>query len=100
MCGGTERMGLMTPGRMPREGASGPRLRASTASAPRWHFLYLVPLPHQHGSFGLGNTAGGVRTWEVETSVMSWSYSPGGRIAHAFSVACPGSRRARTHRGG
>jgi hypothetical protein len=44
----------------------GPQFReqafaAAFASSPgRWHFLYFLPLPHQHGSFLPGLAAGGV----------------------------------------
>ena len=47
MWSGTDRRGLTTPG-------------STRPSRGLWQRLYLRPLPHQHGSFAVGSTAGGV----------------------------------------
>lgn len=47
MWAGTERIGLITPGR-------------TRPSSGLWQRLYLRPLPHQQASFAWGSEAGGV----------------------------------------
>ena len=53
-------VGLTLPGRTgsPRERSSAAlAVERPAASRSLWHFLYLVPLPHQHGSLGPGSLA-------------------------------------------
>ena len=55
MLSGTGRRGLTSPGLMRRASVPERSERTETLSAPRWHFLYFSPLPHQHASLGRGS---------------------------------------------
>src|SRR3712207_771876 len=79
MWGGTGRRGLTAPGRTRRAAGMGAR---ACESWPRWHFLYLFPLPHQQGSLGPGSFAGGARVvLDVLMSVLSPSGAAGAPIS-------------------